>query len=151
MDDGLGPFEGALRAFHLLLGDVAARTEAAELLQAGGDDFGEVRLLAAVAQFDCLVQTAILERAGNLGRKLARLLARCVEVEVAVDHDGQRPDRHDEQDDGDAAGRPSHVRDQTANTEADPSSTGLLEKHGERRGDVSEVYEMSENHWNLSS
>jgi len=62
-----------------------------------------VRLLAAVSEFDGLIQTAILERAGNLGRELARLLARCVEVEVAVDHDGQRPDRHDEQDDRDAA------------------------------------------------
>jgi hypothetical protein len=26
-----------------------------------------------------------------------------------------------------------------------------LEQHGERRGNVSEVCELSENHWNLSS
>ena len=81
VNDGFGAFESALRALNLLLGDGAARTEAAELLQAGGDDFGEVRLLAAVAQLDRLVQTAILQGSGNLGRKLARLLAGCVEVQ----------------------------------------------------------------------
>ena len=30
-------------------------------------------------------------------------------------------------------------------------ATGFLKEHGERRGNVSEVCEMSENHWNLSS
>src|ERR1019366_7239611 len=79
--DGFRPFERALRALHLLFGDVATRAEAAELLQAGGDHFGEVRLLAAVSQLDCLVETAFLERSRNLGGKLARLLASGVEVQ----------------------------------------------------------------------
>ena len=35
MNDRLGPFQGALRTLNLLLGDIATRAEAAELLQAG--------------------------------------------------------------------------------------------------------------------
>ena len=75
VNDGFRALESALGALDLLFGDGAARTEAAELLQASGDNFGQVRLLVAVGNLDRLVQTAILQRAGNLGGELARLLA----------------------------------------------------------------------------
>src|SRR6185312_16382615 len=71
MNDCLGTLEGALGALDLLLGDVATGTEAAELLQAGSNNLRQVRLLGAVGDLDCLVETAILQRAGNLGREFA--------------------------------------------------------------------------------
>jgi hypothetical protein len=83
-----------------------------------------MRLLVAVGDLDGFFQLAVLQRAGNLGRELARLLAGGREVQVTVDHHGQRPDRLDEQDDGDGAGHPSHVFPQFHGAEADrlPSS-----------------------------
>src|SRR5665213_911452 len=123
--DRLGAFQSALRALHLLHGDLAARTEAAELLQTGRHNLGQVRLLAAVAQLDRLIQTAILQRARNLGRELARLLARRREVQRAVDDHSQRPDRHDEQNKHHALGHPAHVVPQAGRTEADRSAAVL--------------------------
>ena len=98
VDDGLGPLEGALGRFDLLDADSSAAAVVAELLQAGGDNFSEVRLLVAVGDLDGFVELAFLQGSGNAGSKLARLLAGGVEIEVAVDHDGERPDGHDEQD-----------------------------------------------------
>ena len=94
----------------------------AELLQAGGHDLCQVRLLVAVGNLDGFLKLAVLECAGHLGRELARLLAGCVEIKVAVDHHGQRPDRLEEQQDGHGAGQPSHVAPQAHGAEAD----GLL-------------------------
>ena len=61
-------------ALALSTGEVA-RVALRELLQAGRDDLCQVRLLATVCNLDRLIQTAILQRAGNLRRKLTRLLA----------------------------------------------------------------------------
>jgi hypothetical protein len=103
-----------------------------------------MRLLVAVGDLDRFFQLAVLQRAGNLGRKLARLLAGCVEVQVAVDHHGQRPDRLDEEDDGDASGQPSHVFPQPHGAEADRL---LFLEEGQAADRVrSEMCELSENH-----
>jgi len=97
---------------------------------------------------DRLIETAILQRACNLGSELAGLLAGSREVKRAVDDDGQRPDGHDEQNDNDRTGQPPHVAPQSENTEAD---LGILKVHPEGGGYVSEVREMSENHLDISS
>ena len=117
VNDGFRPLQRAARALDGLLGGGA--TGSAELLQAGGDDFGQMGLLVAVGDLDRLFQLAVLQGAGNLGRKLARLLAGSREVQVTVDHDGQRPDRLDEKKNGHAAGQPSHVIPQPHGAEAD--------------------------------
>ena len=65
VNDGLRALQGALRAFDLLCGDRATRTERTELGKTGGDNLSEVRLLGAVANLDRLIQTAFLQRAGN--------------------------------------------------------------------------------------
>src|SRR5579871_4437469 len=70
VNDCLRALQCTLRALNLLFGDVAARTEAAELLQTGNDDLCQVRLLRTIGNLDRLIQTAILERAGNLRSKL---------------------------------------------------------------------------------
>ena len=78
-----------------------------ELLQAGGDNFGQVRLLAAVAQLDRLIHDGRPSaRPPPSARTRATVRAGSAEVERAVDHDSQRPDRHDEQDDDHASGHP---------------------------------------------
>ena len=117
VNNGLGPFQRALRALDGVLGGcTAGRTE---LLQAGGHNFGQMRLLVAIGNLDCFFKLAVLQRTGNLGRKLARLLAGSGEVQVAVDHHGQRPDRLDEENDGHRTGHPSHVFPQPHGAEAD--------------------------------
>ena len=102
-----------------MVSSVGHTAGSAELLQAGGHDFGQVRLLVAVGDLDRFFELAVLQRAGNLGRELARLLAGGGEVQVTVDHHGERPDRLDEQEDGHAAGQPCHVVPQPHGAEAD--------------------------------
>jgi hypothetical protein len=92
-----------------MVSSVGKPARGAELLQAGGHNLGQVGLLVAVGDLDRFFELAVLQRAGNLGREFARLLAGGGEVQVTVDHHGQRPDRLDEKDDYDAAYQPSHV------------------------------------------
>src|SRR6202789_3638676 len=148
MNDGLGTLKSALRTLDLLFRNIAAGAEAAELLQAGGDNLCQVRLFAAICNLDRLIQTTVLQRTGNLRRKLARLLAGGREVKRAINDHRERPDRHDEKQNDDATGQPAHVAPKPHNTEADLS---LLEIHSGGSMNVSEICEMSENHWNISS
>ena len=67
----------ALGGLDLLGGERAAAAVVAELLQAGGDDFSQMRLLVAVGNLDRLVQLALFQGAGDAGSELARLLAGC--------------------------------------------------------------------------
>ena len=122
MHDGFGPLQGAAGAGNGLIGRLPGRR--AELLQAGGNHFSQMRLLVAVGNLDGFFELAVLQRAGNLGREFARLLAGGREVKVTVDHDGQGPDRLNEQDDGHGAGHPCHVIPELQGAEADclPSS-----------------------------
>ena len=70
VDDGFSPLESALGGFDLLDADRAAAAVVAELLQASGNDLGEVGLLVAIGNLDGLVELAFLEGAGNAGGKL---------------------------------------------------------------------------------
>src|ERR1700678_3946030 len=149
MNDRLRTLQSALGALDLLRCDAAARTEAAELLQAGRDNLCQVGLLRTVCNLDRLVQTSVLQCTGNLRGKLARLLAGSREIKSPIDDHSERPDGHDEEKDDDAARQPTHIAPKTHDTEAD---LGLLEVHGEGSGNVSErSCEMGENHWNISS
>src|SRR5262249_38002273 len=146
VNDGFRPLQCALGRLDLVLGYCAAAAKVAELLKTGGDDFGQMRLLVAIGHFHCLIELAFLQSTGNAGSKLTRLLAGCAEIEPAVDDDGQRPDRHDEQNDDDGLGQIAHIVPEIEWAEADCL---LLEK-GQRNG-VNSLCEMSENHLNLSS
>jgi len=76
----------------------------------------------------------------------SRLLAGGGEVQVTVDHHGQRPDRLNEKDDGDDARRPSHVVPQPHRAEID-RLLFTVEDESQIGGRVrSEVCELSENH-----
>jgi hypothetical protein len=68
-----------------------------------------MRFLVAVRDLDGLVQFGFLQCAGDPGSELAGLLFGCVEIEVAVNDDGQRPDGLDEQDDDHAFDQRAHV------------------------------------------
>ena len=149
MNDRLRALKRTLRAFHLLRSDAAAGTEAAELLQTGRNDLCQMRLLRTVRNLDRLIQTAVLQRTGDLRSKLARLLAGSREIKSPIDDHSERPDRHDEEKDDDATRQPAHIAPKTHDTETD---LGLLEVHREGSGNVSEsCCKMSENHWNISS
>jgi hypothetical protein len=118
VDNRFGPLECALARFDLLLGDCAAAAVVAELLQAGSDDFSKMGFLVAVGNLDRFVKLAFLQRAGNAGSELARLLLGGTEVEGAVDDHSQRPDGHDEQDDDHAFGEVAHVVPEVERAEA---------------------------------
>ncbi len=103
-----------------------------------------MRLLVPVGDFDGFFQLAVLQGAGNLGREFARLLAGGGEVQVTVDHYGQRPDRLDEKNDGDGAYGPSHVVPKLHGAEAD--RLVFLEECKAADCVRSEMCELSENH-----
>ena len=70
-----------------------------EFHQASGDNLGQMALLVALGDFDGLVDAAIAQGSGNCGSESARLLAGGVVCHGAVNHDADRPARHNEQDD----------------------------------------------------
>ena len=128
-----------------MVSSVAVTGRRAELLQAGRNHFSQMRLLVPVRDLDSFFELALLERAGHLGREFPRLLAGGGEIQVAVDHDGQGPDRLDEQDDGYGAGHPCHVFPQLHGAEAD--RLPFILKEGKTVDRVrSEMCELSENH-----
>src|ERR1039458_5776866 len=103
-----------------------------------------MRLLVPVGNLDGFCQFAVLQRTGNLGRELARLLPGCCEVQVTVDHHGQRPDRLNEKNNGDGAYSPSHVVPKLHGTEADRLI--FLEECKAADCVRREMCELSENH-----
>src|SRR6476646_10588632 len=115
MNDGLGALQSATRTLNRVLSCRSARS--AKLLKASGNNLGEMGLFVAISDLDRFFQLAVFQSAGNLRRKLARLLAGSREVQVAVDHHGQRPDRLNEENDGNRAGRPSHMLPQPQGAE----------------------------------
>jgi hypothetical protein len=117
VNDGFGALQCAARALdRRFAGHSAGSTK---LLQTGRNNLSQVRLLVAIGDLDRLFKLAVLERTGNLRRKFARLFAGGGEVQVTVDHNGQRPDRLDEQEDGYRACQPPHVLPQSKRAEAD--------------------------------
>ena len=109
MHDGFSALKGALLRFDLIFGDGAAAAKAAELLQAGCDNFGQVRLLVAVGNLDRFFQLASFNAPATLGANSRDCLRAALRIKLAVDDHSQRPDRLDEEDDDDALGKPSHV------------------------------------------
>ena len=102
VNDGLRALECAARTLDGRLSGSAARS--AELLQASRHNLGQVRLLVAIGDLDRFFQLAVLQGASNFGSELTRLFARCREVQITVDHHGQRPDGLDEKKNGNRSG-----------------------------------------------
>ena len=102
-----------------------------EVLQPGGNDFREVRLLVALGNADRFVDLSITQRSSYLWRKCPRLFARGIESDVAIDHDADRPRRHDEQDDDDDTGQPAHLLPQRNGIPANFRVS--LQPHGQNR------------------
>ena len=103
--DGFGAFESALGSFDLFTRNFGAQLMSLEFLQTGHDNLGQMALVVAVGNLDGFVQLAFAQRAGNGRSELARLLARAVIGDQAVDHDADGPGRHEEQNDDDGFGR----------------------------------------------
>src|SRR5258708_1065496 len=66
-------------------------------------------LLASLGNADRFFQLAFAQCARNSGSKLARLFARSVKGQPTVEHDTQRPCRHQEENDDNDTGWPEHV------------------------------------------
>ena len=107
-----------------------------ELLKAGDDDLGQVALLVALGDLDGFLNLAFTQCAGNCGSKSTRLFASRTECHGAIDHDANRPARHDEQNENNDLGQNSHL-----SPEGDwiPAHLGFLENPGGDRRYVTEA------------
>ena len=65
VNDGFGTLQRALGGFDLLAGNVSGIAVGLELLQAGGDDLGQVALLVALGNFDGFIDLAFTQGAGQ--------------------------------------------------------------------------------------
>jgi hypothetical protein len=110
VDNRFGAFESALGSIDFLTRDIRTHLMSAEFLQAGHNDFGQVALAITVADLDRLVQLALTQRARNRRRKLPALLTSSVKRNQAIDHNANRPGRHDEQGDNHHLRRPAHLK-----------------------------------------
>src|SRR5262245_54770944 len=86
-----GPLRGVHGAFLVAL-NLARLLLVLPLGQAVGEHLGQVRVLHVlrVGGVDGFLDLPLLQQAGDLGRVLARLLGRLLEVEVALDHHRDR-------------------------------------------------------------
>src|SRR5258708_18171692 len=66
-------------------------------------------LAVLVGDFDRFLELALAQRPGYGWSKLTRLLAGRIESEDAVDHDSDRPCRHDEEHANDALAHEGHI------------------------------------------
>src|SRR5262249_7957145 len=112
MNDGFGTLQSALTGFNLFTGNFVGIAVRLEFLQAGSDDFGEMALFVAFGYADSFVELAAAQRAGDRGSELPRLFTGGVESDPAIDHHADGPGGHDQQDDDDDAGQPSHLTPQ---------------------------------------
>src|SRR5208282_219341 len=100
VDDGLGALQSALGSLNGLAGDCSgAILVSLEFHQASGDNLGQMALLVALGDLDGFVDAAVAQGSSYGGGEGARLLAGRVVCHGAIDHDTDRPARHDEQDD----------------------------------------------------
>ena len=100
MDDGFGALQSTLGGFNGLAGDGAgAILMSFEFHQASGNNLGEMALLVALCNLNSLVDAAIAQGSSYGGSEGARLLAGRVVCHGAINHDPDRPARHNEQDD----------------------------------------------------
>src|SRR5688572_32969236 len=75
-----------------------------ELLKSRYNYFGKVALLVLLGNVDGFVNLSFLQASGNQRSKLARLLSSRRVCEDPIDHNADRPSRHDGQDDDDRLG-----------------------------------------------
>jgi len=91
----------------------------AEFLKTGNHNLRQMALAEPVGDLNGLIELALAQRAGHGRSELAGLLARAVIGNQTVDHDSDRPGRHEEQQDDHQLGRPSHVVPHAAHVEID--------------------------------
>ncbi|MHB1071024.1 MAG: hypothetical protein ACYC1W_14320 [Gemmatimonadaceae bacterium] len=86
----------------------AVLNERLDLGERSAEHLGDVRLLVALGQVDGLGEVVLLEELGELRRELARLRLRRAQIPPLLDHDGQRPHRHDHEGVDDTLGEIAH-------------------------------------------
>ncbi len=100
MDDGFSALQSALGSFNGLAGDgTGAILVGLEFHEAGGDNLGQMALFVALCDLDGFINAAVTQGSGYGRGKGARLLARGAVRHGSIDHDADRPARHNEQDD----------------------------------------------------
>src|SRR5664280_2613684 len=127
VNDGFSTLQSALGRFDLLTGDVVGIAVGPELLKASDDDLGQVALLVALGDFDGFLNLAFAQGAGNRGSKSTRLFASRTECHGAIDHNANRPARHDEQNENNDLGQNSHL---SPERDGIPAHLGFLENPG---------------------
>jgi hypothetical protein len=89
----------------------------AKLLQTAAHHHREVRFAVLVADIDRFFDAVVLQRLGNTRRKLARLFLGGRVGQIALNHDRDRVDRHDEQHENDGDSDGTHALDHRGQAE----------------------------------
>src|ERR1035437_10018365 len=136
VNNGFSTLQSTLGSFDLLTRNVVGIAVGSELLQASDDDLRQMALLVALGDLDGFLNLAFTQGAGNRGSKSTRLLASRTECHGAIDHDANRPARHDEQNENNDLGQNPHL-----SPEGDwiPAHLGFLENPGGDRRYVTEA------------
>src|ERR1035437_2013801 len=135
MNDGFGTLQSALGSFDLFAGDVVGIAVGLELLKAGDHDLGQMTFLVAFGDPDGFLDFALTQGTGHSGSKRARLLAGRAVCHGAIDHNANRPARHNEQNEDNDLGQNSHLFPEG---DGIPAHGGFLENPGGSRRHVAE-------------
>jgi len=107
--DGFGAFQSALRSFDVLTGNLRTHLVGLKLLQSRHHYFGKVTLFVTVRDLDGFVELAFLQSACHGRSEGAGLFTRGAIGQQPVDHDADRPRRHDEQANDHQFGGEAHL------------------------------------------
>jgi hypothetical protein len=99
-----------------------------EFLQTSHDHLGQVALAITVGDLDGFVQLAFAQGPGHGRSELPRLTAGPIVGNQTVDHDANRPCRHNKEHDHHESGQPAHHRPHRARVEVTPRPLPL-KKH----------------------
>src|ERR1041385_7173988 len=80
-----------------------------ELLQAGGHHFGQMALFVALRHANGFIELAFAQGASDHRSELTGLFTGGAEGDPAVNHDANRPRRHNKENDYDDLGYPAHL------------------------------------------
>src|ERR1700742_1575237 len=127
VNNGLGTLKSALGRFNFFTRYLRSTLVRLKFLQTGYNNLCKMALLVAIGDLDRLIELAFAQRASDRRCERTALFARRVESHCAIDHNADRPCRHNKHEDNDGFRQRSHLLPKVA--EIPSRSPGFLQQH----------------------
>src|SRR5438309_12032632 len=111
-----------------------------EFLKAGFHNLGQMAAFILLSNTDSLFDLSFFQATGNSGSEFTGLLASLAEGNVTINHDADRPGRHDGEQNDDSLGGQTHVTPHGAEVKTD--LTAALKEHHCKKVELSKKHRI---------